>query len=26
VDDQGRVREMKFDARTGEVLREKPED
>ena len=26
VDDQGWVREMKFDARTGEVLREKPED
>ena len=26
VDDQGRVREMRFDARTGEVLREKPED
>jgi uncharacterized membrane protein YkoI len=26
VDDQGRVQEMKFDARTGEVLREKPGD
>jgi uncharacterized membrane protein YkoI len=26
VDDQGRVREMKFDARTGEVLKEKQGD
>ncbi|MGB7932152.1 MAG: PepSY domain-containing protein [Gammaproteobacteria bacterium] len=26
VDDQGRVREMKFDASTGEVLREKQGD
>jgi uncharacterized membrane protein YkoI len=26
VDDQGRVREVKFDARTGEVLREKQGD
>jgi uncharacterized membrane protein YkoI len=26
VDDAGRVWEMKFDARTGEVLKEKPED
>lgn len=26
VDDQGRVWEMKFDARSGEVLKEKPGD
>jgi uncharacterized membrane protein YkoI len=26
VDEQGRVWEMKFDARTGEILREKPGD
>ena len=26
VDDQGRVWEMKFDARTGEVLKQKQED